>query len=391
MNDFMTQANTALDTPELRTLADAGVIERVDGVEFSQLTTFHLGGAPRAAMRAATGEAAAAVVRALDAAGVQLLIVGGGSNLLVTDEPLDVVAVIMGDDHLEIDASTGVLRAGAGAVWDEVVAASIDAGLGGLECLSGIPGSAGATPVQNVGAYGAEIADVLTRVQLFDRATGTVEWVPASSLDLAYRYSNLKFTSRGVVLAVEFQLHTDGLSAPLRFGQLAGEPGQRREPAAVREEVLGLRRSKGMVHDPDDHDTWSAGSFFTNPVVPETLADEIAQVVGADVAAGMPRFPVAANAVATSDAGADVKNTADTETLVKLSAAWLIDRAGFAKGYPGDDAPARLSTKHTLALTNRGAARAADVVTLARDVRAGVEKKFGVQLEPEPLWIGLEI
>ena len=391
MNDFTTQANTALDTPELRTLADAGVIERVDGVEFSQLTTFYLGGAPRAAMRAATGEAAAAVVRALDAAGVQLLIVGGGSNLLVTDEPLDVVAVIMGDDHLEIDASTGVLRAGAGAVWDEVVAASIDAGLGGLECLSGIPGSAGATPVQNVGAYGAEIADVLTRVQLFDRTTGTVEWVPASALDLAYRYSNLKFTSRGVVLAVEFQLHTDGLSAPLRFGQLAGKPGQRREPAAVREEVLGLRRSKGMVHDPADHDTWSAGSFFTNPVVPETLADEIAQVVGADVAAGMPRFPVAANAVATSDAGADVKNTADTETLVKLSAAWLIDRAGFAKGYPGEDAPARLSTKHTLALTNRGAARAADVVTLARDVRAGVEKKFGVQLEPEPLWIGLEI
>lgn len=391
MNDFTTQANTALDTPELRTLADAGVIERVDGVEFSQLTTFHLGGAPRAAMRAATGEAAAAVVRALDAAGVQLLIVGGGSNLLVTDEPLDVVAVIMGDDHLEIDASTGVLRAGAGAVWDEVVAASIDAGLGGLECLSGIPGSAGATPVQNVGAYGAEIADVLTRVQLFDRTTGTVEWVPASALDLAYRYSNLKFTSRGVVLAVEFQLHTDGLSAPLRFGQLAGKPGQRREPAAVREEVLGLRRSKGMVHDPADHDTWSAGSFFTNPVVPETLADEIAQVVGADVAAGMPRFPVAANAVATSDAGADVKNTADTETLVKLSAAWLIDRAGFAKGYPGEDAPARLSTKHTLALTNRGAARAADVVTLARDVRAGVEKKFGVQLEPEPLCIGLEI
>ncbi len=394
MNDFTTQANTALDTPELRTLADAGVIERVDGVEFSQLTTFHLGGAPRAAMRAATGEAAAAVVRALDAAGVQLLIVGGGSNLLVTDEPLDVVAVIMGDDHLEIDASTGVLRAGAGAVWDEVVAASIDAGLGGLECLSGIPGSAGATPVQNVGAYGAEIADVLTRVQLLDRATGIVEWVPASALDLAYRYSNLKFTARGVVLAVEFQLRTDGLSAPLRFGQLAGEPGQRRDPAEVREEVLGLRRSKGMVHDPEDHDTWSAGSFFTNPVVPETLADEITQVVaaelGADEAAGMPRFPVAAGSMATG--GSDTGDSdGAAEALVKLSAAWLIDRAGFAKGYPGADAPARLSTKHTLALTNRGAARAADVVTLARDVRAGVEKKFGVQLEPEPLWIGLEI
>ena len=404
MNDFKTQANTALDTPELRTLADAGVIERVDGVEFSELTTFHLGGAPRAAVRAATGEAAAAVVRALDAAGVELLIVGGGSNLLVTDEPLDVVAVIMDDDHLDIDASTGVLRAGAGAIWDEVVAASIAAGLGGLECLSGIPGSAGATPVQNVGAYGVEIADVLTRVQLLDRATGTVEWVPASALDLAYRYSNLKFTSRGVVLAVEFQLHTDGLSAPLRFGQLAGEPGQRREPAEVREEVLGLRRSKGMVHDPDDHDTWSAGSFFTNPVVPETLADEITQVVaaelGADEAAGMPRFPVAAGSIATEGSGSGGSGAAGAsgrpgdgaaEALVKLSAAWLIDRAGFAKGYPGEDAPARLSTKHTLALTNRGAAQAADVVTLARDVRAGVQEKFGVQLEPEPLWIGLEI
>lgn len=410
MNDFMTQANTALDTPELRTLADAGVLERLDGVEFSQLTTFHLGGAPRVAVRAATGEAAAAVVRALDAAGVELLIVGGGSNLLVTDEPLDVVAVLMGDDHLEIDASTGVLRAGAGAIWDEVVAASIDAGLGGLECLSGIPGSAGATPVQNVGAYGAEIADVLTRVQLLDRATGTVEWVPASALDLAYRYSNLKFTSRGVVLAVEFQLRTDGLSAPLRFGQLAGEPGQRRDPAEVREEVLGLRRSKGMVHDSADHDTWSAGSFFTNPVVPETLADEITQVVatelGADEAAGMPRFPVAAGSMATEGSdtggsGTEVSGGAAgasggagngaAEALVKLSAAWLIDRAGFAKGYPGADAPARLSTKHTLALTNRGAARAADVVKLARDVRAGVQEKFGVQLEPEPLWIGLEI
>ena len=404
MNDFMTQANTALDTPELRTLADAGVIERVDGVEFSELTTFHLGGAPRAAVRAATGEAAAAVVRALDAAGVELLIVGGGSNLLVTDEPLDVVAVIMDDDHLDIEPATGRLRAGSGAIWDEVVAASIAAGLGGLECLSGIPGSAGATPVQNVGAYGAEIADVLTRVQLLDRATGTVEWVPASALDLTYRYSNLKFTSRGVVLAVEFQLHTDGLSAPLRFGQLAGEPGQRRESAEVREEVLGLRRSKGMVHDPDDHDTWSAGSFFTNPVVPETLADEITQVVaaelGADEAAGMPRFPVAAGSIATEGSGTGVSGAAGAsgaagdgaaEALVKLSAAWLIDRAGFAKGYPGEDAPARLSTKHTLALTNRGAAQAADVVTLARDVRAGVQEKFGVQLEPEPLWIGLEI
>lgn len=404
MNDFKTQANKALENPELRALVDDGSLTHVDGVEFAELTTFHLGGAPQAAVRVSTSEATAAVVRALDAAGVELLIVGGGSNLLVTDDALDVVAVIMDDDHLEIEPSTGLLRAGAGAVWDEVVAASIDAGLGGLECLSGIPGSAGATPVQNVGAYGAEIADVLTRVQLLDRATGTVEWVPADALDLAYRYSNLKFTSRGVVLAVEFQLHTDGLSAPLRFGQLAGEPGQRRDPASVREEVLGLRRSKGMVHDPADHDTWSAGSFFTNPVVPESLADEITQVVaaelGADEAAGMPRFPVEAGSMATGSsatggsgaAGASGgEATGEAEALVKLSAAWLIDRAGFAKGYPGEQAPARLSTKHTLALTNRGNASADDVVKLAREVRAGVYEKFGVELEPEPLWIGLEI
>lgn len=404
MNDFKTQANKALENPELRALVDDGSLTHVDGVEFAELTTFHLGGAPQAAVRVSTSEAAAAVVRALDAAGVELLIVGGGSNLLVTDAPLDLVAVIMDDDHLQIEPSTGLLRAGAGAVWDEVVAASIDAGLGGLECLSGIPGSAGATPVQNVGAYGAEIADVLTRVQLLDRATGTVEWVPADALDLAYRYSNLKFTSRGVVLAVEFQLHTDGLSAPLRFGQLAGEPGQRRDPASVREEVLGLRRSKGMVHDPADHDTWSAGSFFTNPVVPETLADEITQMVaaelGADESAGMPRFPVEAGSMATGSsatggsgaAGAcGEEATGEAEALVKLSAAWLIDRAGFAKGYPGEQAPARLSTKHTLALTNRGSARADDVVKLACEVRAGVYEKFGVELEPEPLWIGLEI
>lgn len=399
MNDFKTQANNALENPELRTLVDDGSLIHVDGVEFAELTTFHLGGAPQAAVRVTTSEAAAAVVRVLDAAGLPLLVVGGGSNLLVTDDALDVVAVIMDDDHLEIEPSTGLLRAGAGAVWDEVVAASIDAGLGGLECLSGIPGSAGATPVQNVGAYGAEIADVLTRVQLLDRATGTVEWVPASVLDLAYRYSNLKFTARGVVLAVEFQLHTDGLSAPLRFGQLAGEPGQRRDPAAVREEVLGLRRSKGMVHDPADHDTWSAGSFFTNPVVPESLADEITQVVaaelGADEAAGMPRFPVEAGSMATGGSGAagvaGGAGNGAAEALVKLSAAWLIDRAGFAKGFPGEHAPARLSTKHTLALTNRGNASADDVVKLARQVRAGVHEKFGVELEPEPLWIGLEI
>ena len=304
------------------------------------------------------------------------------------------------EDDVMIDRETGVVRAFAGVEWDQLVAATVEAGLGGLECLSGIPGSVGATPVQNVGAYGAEVAQVLRRVQLFDRASGELEWVEPSALDLGYRYSNLKFTSRAVVTAVEFQLTTDGLSVPLRYGELArrlgvdadeAAAGNIRRPAAdVRQAVLELRAGKGMVLDMADHDTWSAGSFFTNPIVTgEEARDAVVAAVrekcGDAEAESMPLYPVKGGGAGAGAAGVG-------EPQFKFSAAWLIERAGFAKGWhvPGNDR-ASLSTKHTLALTNRGAATSEDVVELARAVRAGVREAFGVVLEPEPIWVGVSI
>ncbi|PRQ12208.1 UDP-N-acetylenolpyruvoylglucosamine reductase [Corynebacterium sp. 13CS0277] len=361
-------------------------VEWVEDFTFAAATTMHVGGRPAAAVRCRSAAAVAAVVGALDAHGVDCLIVGGGSNLVVAEGTLPVVAVVMADEQTTIDPATGIVQAAAGVVWDELVAATVAAGLGGLECLSGIPGTVGATPVQNVGAYGVEIVDVLRRVELYDRQRGVLEWVAPEALELAYRYSNLKFTHRAVVTRVEYTLRTDGQSAPLRFGELARTLGvdpqdtsPRRPVAAVRDAVLGLRRGKGMVHDPDDYDTWSAGSFFTNPIVPaadidavkETIAAHLQTVGRAEDFATMPCF--------------------DTPAGFKLSAAWLIDRAGFDKGYPGEGAVARLSTKHTLALTNRGNATAADIVALARDIRAGVHAAFGVTLEPEPVWVGVSI
>lgn len=358
-------------------------------VAFRDLTTLRLGGRPVAAVRCATVGAVVEVVRILDDAGVPLLIVGGGSNLVVADEPGGLVAVVIEADDvvlgtsghgLDVDGAT--VEAEAGAVWDDVVEMSVAAGFGGLECLSGIPGSAGATPVQNVGAYGAEVSSTLEGVRLYDRRAGVDEWVSPESLDLAYRYSNLKFTARAVVLAVRFRLTVDGLSAPLRYGELAkrlgvgpeeGASGEARRPVAdVREAVLALRRGKGMVLDDADHDTWSAGSFFTNPIVGEAevenVRERVAATCGDDVAQSMPSYPGG-----------------------KLSAAWLIERAGFPKGHPGEGAPARLSTKHTLALTNSGDATAADLIALAREIRDGVRDAFGVSLVPEPVWIGAEL
>ena len=332
----------------------------VQDLSFADLTTLRVGGTPAAAVECATAEEIAENVAKLDAQGAPLLVVGGGSNLLVADDPLDLTAVLVRNEGILLDDAS--LRVQAGTPWDSVVEFAVANGLGGIEALSGIPGSAGATPVQNVGAYGAEIADVLTRVRLYDREQRRVEWIPAADLDLAYRYSNLKFTSRAVVLEIELQLTHAELSAPLRH--LGGE----RVPLAqARESVLETRRSKGMVLDAADHDTWSAGSFFTNPVVPSALADDIYVSVGEET---MPRY-------------------AAGEGQVKLSAAWLIERAGFPRGYPSDSAPARLSTKHTLALTNRGGACAGDIVALAREVQAGVLERFGVELHPEPVWVGL--
>ncbi|MFJ2833929.1 UDP-N-acetylmuramate dehydrogenase [Nocardia sp. NPDC087230] len=353
-------------------LADTGAVVR-ESVRLSELTTLRVGG-PALVAECDSTEALIATVSALDAAGIRVLLIAGGSNLLIDDAGFDGVVVRVGTTGVRIGADS--VFAEAGANWDAVVAATVAAGLGGLECLSGIPGSAGATPVQNVGAYGAEVSTLLRRVRLLDRTTGAVRWAEPGELGFAYRTSVLKHSDDAVVLAVEFALDPSGLSAPLRYGELArvlgAGDGESRPAAAVRAEVLRLRAGKGMVLDPADHDTWSAGSFFTNPVVPE---DRLPQVLGAITAhlgeVSVPTYPAPDG--------------------TKLSAGWLIERAGFAKGFPGEQAAARLSTKHTLALTNRGAATAADIVELARTVRAGVEERFGVRLEPEPVTVGLTL
>lgn len=395
---------------------------RVTSRSFAEMTTLRIGAAPAGVVECSSAEAVAQVVSFLDAHTQPLLVVGGGSNLVVGegDEVSQLVVVLLsagdeeaGETRVMINRETGLVRAFAGVEWDQLVAATVEAGLGGLECLSGIPGSVGATPVQNVGAYGAEVAQVLRRVQLYDRTSGELEWVEPSALDLGYRYSNLKFTSRAVVTAVEFQLTTDGLSVPLRFGELArrlgadadeAAAGEIRRPAAdVRQAVLELRAGKGMVLDAADHDTWSAGSFFTNPIVTgEEARDAVVAAVrekcGDAEAESMPLYPVKGGSASASGGaggatGAGVGGGAGAgEPQFKFSAAWLIERAGFAKGWhvPGNER-ASLSTKHTLALTNRGSATSADVVELARAVRAGVLDAFGVVLEPEPIWVGVSI
>jgi UDP-N-acetylmuramate dehydrogenase len=332
-------------------------------VPLAPLTTLRVGPVADRLITCDTTEKVVAALRELG--DEQVLVLAGGSNVVLPDDAPDLTVVLLANTEITVDGH--VVRAEAGAQWDDVVVTSLAHGLGGLECLSGIPGSAGATPVQNVGAYGAEVADTISRVRLYDRRTGRDAWVAPAELGFGYRHSVLKNSSDAVVLEVEFALDTTGSSAPIRYGELSRalgvEPGERTDPHHVRQTVLGLRAGKGMVLDADDHDTWSVGSFFTNPVVaPEVLAR--LQEQHADV----PNYPAPDG--------------------VKLAAGWLVERAGFGKGYPGDGAPARLSTKHALALTNRGTATSADVIALARTVRDGVRTAFGIELTPEPVLVG---
>lgn len=374
--------------PVVRALLEVDGISAAPDATLAELTTLRIGGRPRALLECATAEAVIAAVRELDAAQRPVLVLGGGSNLVVAGGDLDLVVVAVRNRDLQYLDAAGdaaaaeeqlIVRAGAGLTWDDLVADTVERGYGGLECLSGIPGSVGATPVQNVGAYGVEVAQVLHRVRWYDRATGRDEWVTPDALELAYRTSVLKNTDRAVVLEVEFRLTPAGRSEPIRYAELAGrlgvEPGERADAATVRRTVLELRRGKGMVLDDDDNDTWSAGSFFTNPVIRDEVLPEVrnrvAKKLGDGPAGQMPAFAAPGG--------------------TKLSAGWLIERAGFGKGYPSSSSPARLSTKHTLALTNRGAATADDVIALARDVRDGVREAFGVELHPEPVWIGCSI
>lgn len=339
-----------------------------EAVPLAPLTTLRVGPIARRVITCTNTEQIIAVLRHLDDRGDgPVLVLAGGSNVVIADELTELTVVRLAAAGVVTDGA--VMRVEAGAIWDDVVARAVAAGLGGLECLSGIPGSVGATPVQNVGAYGVEVAEFITRVRLLDRPSGAVRWVPADELGFDYRTSVLKHSAVAVVLEVEFALEPSGRSAPLRYDELTaavgGEPGARADPAAVRAAVLALRASKGMVLDADDHDTWSVGSFFTNPVV----APEVYARLAAGSDRPVPHYPAPEG--------------------VKLAAGWLVERAGFFKGYPGAGAGrCRLSTKHALALTNRGHAGSADVVALAAAVRDGVRATFGVELTPEPVLVG---
>jgi UDP-N-acetylmuramate dehydrogenase len=354
---------------------DAGRVfagARVDEtVPLAPLTTLRVGPAASRVITCTTTEQVVATLRHLDGQDAQpLLVMAGGSNVVIDDTLTDLTVIRLVNNNIRIEGN--VVRAEAGAVWDDVVVAAITAGLGGLECLSGIPGSAGATPVQNVGAYGVEVADTITRVRLLDRRSGEVCWVPAGDLGFGYRTSVLKHSEAAVVVEVEFALDASGRSASLRYGELVTAlnvtADDRADPAAVRDAVLALRARKGMVLDAADHDTWSVGSFFTNPVVTPQHYQDLA----ARADRPMPRYPAPDG--------------------VKLAAGWLVEQAGFGKGYPDtDNARCRLSTKHALALTNRGGASAAEVVALARTVRDGVSDVFGVTLIPEPVLVGCSL
>ena len=336
-----------------------------------------------------------------------VLFVAGGSNLLVADEGFDGPVCLIrtrGIDWQVADADGTVrVTAEAGEDWDGLVAQTVERGLSGLEALSGIPGSVGATPVQNVGAYGAEVADCLREVLVLDRVTGQERVLTPDELGFGYRTSVLKRSAaalgavRFVVLAVTFALRATGseagagagasgevVGAAVRYRQLATaldvDLGARVPVARVRDAVLALRASKGMVLDAADHDTWSAGSFFTNPILP-LVDDAVGRVTAQDVLPeGAPAYPVLDHR--TGEADPDV---------VKTSAAWLIEHAGFSRGYTAGGTAASLSTKHTLALTNRGTAAAQDIVHLARRIRAGVEEAFGIVLVPEPNLVGIDL
>ncbi|KUO12143.1 UDP-N-acetylmuramate dehydrogenase [Streptomyces sp. DSM 15324] len=340
------------------------------------LTTFRLGG-PATRLVTATSDAEVIdVVRAADAAGTPLLVVGGGSNLVIGDKGFAGTALRIATRGFELVGTT--LELAAGEVWTDAVARTVEAGLAGIECLAGIPGSAGATPIQNVGAYGQEVSTTLTEVVAYDRRAGETVTLTNEECAFAYRHSRFKDDpERYVVLRVRFVLEdVGGLSAPVKYAETARalgvEAGDRVPLGRARETVLKLRAGKGMVLDPEDHDTWSAGSFFTNPIL--TDADfaafhaRVKERLGED--AEPPAYPAGPG-------------------HTKTSAAWLIDKAGFTKGY--GDGPARISTKHTLALTNRGTATTEDLLALAREVVAGVRTAFGITLVNEPVMVGAEL
>ena len=345
------------------------VVERDLGVLASH-TTLRVGGPARRLVVADTEAELVDLVRELDESGEPVLILGGGSNVLIGDDgfPGTVVKVATRGISTEVsDCAGATVTVAAGEDWDQLVAATVAAEYCGLEALSGIPGLTGASPIQNVGAYGAEVSQTIATVQTLDRRSGRRVTFAAADCDFSYRHSRFKAElGRYLILSVTFQLRLGTQSAPVRYAELARALdiaiGQRADIGRVRDAVLRLRRSKGMVLADGDPDTWSAGSFFTNPILS-----------GAQAAALPPEAP----------------RFAQPDGRVKTSAAWLIEHAGFGKGF--GTSTAALSSKHALAVTNRGGATAADLLALARQIRSGVAAQFGITLVPEPVLVGCEL
>jgi UDP-N-acetylmuramate dehydrogenase len=333
--------------------------------DLSELTTLRLGGPARAYVEAADEDA---ILAAVHAAEPPLLVLAGGSNLVVADEGFDGTVVHVRSRGIE-HVDSGV-RVAAGEPWDTFVALCVENGHAGVECLSGIPGSTGATPIQNVGAYGQEVSQTVVSVRVYDREADAVLDLPPEECAFGYRTSRFKYRDRWIVLSVTFDLPRTGVSEPIRYAELARalgvELGERAPLGEVRDAVRALRRGKGMVVDPTDPDSVSAGSFFTNPILDLADFERLCARVAPE---RPPAWP-------------------EADGRVKTSAAWLIGRAGFERGH--GDGRAGISSKHTLALVNRGGATTAELVALAREIADGVQRAFGVALHPEPVLVGID-
>ena len=336
----------------------------------ADLTTLRVGGPSRDLLTVTSRAQFLDAIRDCDARGEPFLIIGGGSNIVASDAGFPGTLIVVRSRGIEVSADScggAWVEVAAGEPWDDFVSTAVNSGWIGVEALSGIPGCVGATPIQNVGAYGQEVASTIARVEVLDRTDGQVTWWPVGECGFGYRTSRFKQTmsARGepryVVLTVAFQFSRGDLSTPIAYRELADhlgvQMGERVPATRVREAVLELRRAKGMVWDPADHDTCSVGSFFINPV----LTTEQARALPEDA----PRWIL-------------------DDGLVKVSAAWLVQQAGFTRGF-GLVESVRLSSKHALAITHRGGGTAAEVVDLADHIAAGVFQRFGVQLTPEPL------
>jgi len=326
--------------------------------ELSKYTSLRVGGPATKIVQVSTE---AQIIAAIEEAGnTPILIMGGGTNVLIADKGFEGTVIRISNNSVqsEVDACSGAtLTIGAGEDWDSFVQTTINSGFAGLETLSGIPGTVGAAPIQNIGAYGHEVSEFITRVRTYEN----------SQCEFTYRNSYFKaHPGRYVVLEVQFQLRIGEFSDPITYLELSKklgiEPGDKASVIATRAAVLELRASKGMLLSPDDRDSWSAGSFFTNPIISQQAADALPDAA--------PKWPL-------------------NDGRVKISAAWLIENAGMHKG--DEVGGARISTKHVLALTNSGDATAADIAELARRARDQVREVFGITLEAEVNLIGIEI